>query len=209
MDTIVKLRVIGQRQQMLRVDFENDPSTEVLTQMLGVFKKVVRDFDAVIFSDYAKGGLTHIPTMIGIAKKEKKLVFVDPKGNDWIRYKGATVITPNRAELAQVIGNIKSEKKMFAAVRELLRTLDLTALLLTRSEDGMTLIDSVNTYTVSTRSKEVSDVTGAGDTVIATMAVMSVCGKHFEEATEIANKAAGIVVTKLGTSAVTYEELCS
>ncbi len=145
--------------------------------------------------------------MIGLAKEAGKPVLVDPKGSDYSRYAGATVITPNRAELANVIGGWNSEAQLLDRVHSLRRTLELDALLLTRSEQGMSLFDVAGDLHVPAQAREVFDVTGAGDTVIATMASMLASGMSLREAVPIANRAGGIVVGKFGTASVSFEEL--
>lgn len=205
--TIVKLRVIGRSQQLLRVDFENQPDHEVLAGMLNDFEAALPERDAVLFSDYGKGGLTHIPRMIELARSARKPVLIDPKGYDYSRYAGATVITPNRAELAQVIGGWSSEAQLHERAQELRTRLGLAGLLLTRSEEGMSLFDDAGHLQVPAQAREVFDVTGAGDTVIATLATMLACGLSLREALPIANRAGGIVVGKFGTANVSYEEL--
>lgn len=205
--TCVKLRVIGRSQQLVRVDFENQPDHEVLSGMLSDFARIVPGCDAVLFSDYGKGGLTHIPKMIEIARGAGKPVLVDPKGGDYSRYAGATVITPNRSELAQVIGAWQSEEQLNERVRRLCREQRLSALLLTRSEEGMSLFDGDGHMHVGAQAREVFDVTGAGDTVIGALAAMLAAGLTLREAMPIANRAGGIVVGKFGTATVSYEEL--
>ena len=209
--TIVKLRVIGRAQQLMRVDFENQPNHEVLTQMLTDYESELPSHDVVLFSDYGKGGLTHIPRMIELARKLGKPVLVDPKGSDYRRYAGASVITPNRSELAQVIGNWSSEAQLAEHAQKLRAELGLEGLLLTRSEEGMSLFyasDSSNKlFNVQAQALEVFDVTGAGDTVIAALAVMMACGLSLRDAVSIANRAGGIVVSKFGTAHVSYTEL--
>jgi D-glycero-beta-D-manno-heptose-7-phosphate kinase len=205
--TCVKLRVIGRAQQLVRVDFENQPDHEVLADMLADFARVLPECDAVLFSDYGKGGLTHIPRMIERARGAGKPVLVDPKGDDYSRYAGATVITPNRAELAQVIGSWKTEQQLEERVQRLRESQRLDSVLLTRSEEGMSLFDAAGHLQVPAQAREVFDVTGAGDTVIATLAAMLACGMSLREAMPIANRAGGIVVGKFGTATVSYEEL--
>jgi rfaE bifunctional protein kinase chain/domain len=205
--TTVKLRVIGRQQQLLRMDFENEPDHEVLALQSSSFAQMLPQQDAVLFSDYGKGGLAHIPAMIEAARQAGKPVLVDPKGDDYSRYRGATVITPNRAELQDVLGRWSSEDELRRRVHELLTSLDVQALLLTRSEEGMTLFDAQGELTVKAQAREVFDVTGAGDTVIATLASMVAAGVSLRDAVPIANRAGGIVVGKFGTATVSYEEL--
>ncbi len=210
--TIVKLRVIGRSQQLIRIDFENQPDHEVLAGMLSDYEAALPAHDAVLFSDYGKGGLTHIPRMIELARGLGKPVLIDPKGSDYSRYAGATVITPNRAELAQVVGEWTSEADLHRRAHALRETLALDGLLLTRSEDGMSLFDTAPDGTaghtrVAAQAREVFDVTGAGDTVIATLAAMLGCGLTLRDALPLANRAGGIVVGKFGTASVSYEEL--
>ena len=205
--TIVKLRVIGRAQQLLRVDFENQPEHEVLASMLADYERALPDHDAVLFSDYGKGGLAHIPQMIAMARQSAKPVLVDPKGSDYARYAGATVITPNRAELAQVIGAWASEAQLGERAERLRTELGLDAIVLTRSEEGMSLFDGDGESRVPAVAREVFDVTGAGDTVIATLAAMLACGLALREAMPIANRAGAIVVGKFGTASVSYDEL--
>ncbi|WP_260498343.1 D-glycero-beta-D-manno-heptose-7-phosphate kinase [Aquabacterium sp. J223] len=209
LQTIVKLRLIGRAQQLLRADFESEPDHEVLGRMLDRYQEALAAHDVVLFSDYGKGGLTHIPTMIERARAAGKPVLVDPKGSNYQRYAGATVITPNRAELAQVIGAWSDEDTLRRKAEALRRELGLDALLLTRSEDGMTLFDAEGDTTVPAEARQVFDVTGAGDTVIATLAVAQAAGLSLREAVPVANRAGGIVVGKFGTAHVTYEELFS
>lgn len=205
--TTVKLRVIGRQQQLLRVDFETWPSHEVLQGKLSEFKRVVADYDAVLLSDYGKGGLTHITEMIGLARQAGRPVLVDPKGDDYARYRGATVITPNRSELREVVGRWRDEADLQARVRKLREELDLEAILLTRSEEGMTLFREDGVVHEAAKAREVFDVSGAGDTVIATLAVMIAAGAPWSDAVHAANLAGGVVVGKLGTATVSYQEL--
>lgn len=207
--TIVKLRVIGRAQQLLRVDFENEPDHEALVEMLDDFAAQLPQHDVVLFSDYGKGGLTHIPRMIEMAKAAGKPVLVDPKGSDYRRYAGAGVITPNRGELAQVTGAWKGEAQLREKVDALRAEIGVGAVLLTRSEEGMTLFDADGVTHEPARAREVFDVTGAGDTVIATLAVLTAAGMALPDSMHLANKAGGIVVGKFGTASVTYEELAA
>ncbi len=205
--TTVKLRVIGRQQQLLRMDFENEPDHEVLALQTEAFAQISPQQDAVLFSDYGKGGLAHIPAMIESARSAGKVVLVDPKGSDYARYRGATVITPNRAELQDVVGRWSGEDDLRTRAQNLRESLQLEALLVTRSEEGMTLFDAQGELHVKAQAREVFDVTGAGDTVIAALATMAAAGLGLRDAMPIANRAGGIVVGKFGTATVSYEEL--
>ncbi len=207
LDTTVKLRVIGRRQQLVRIDFETAPSHEALASKLRDFRRLLRGMDAVILSDYGKGGLTHIVNMIRMARTAGTPVLVDPKGDDYSRYRGASLITPNRAEFRDVAGSWKNEADLTRKVRDLLRRLGIGALLLTRSEEGMTLFTREVRVHVRAQAREVFDVSGAGDTVIGTVGVMLAAGAGLEEAVRLANRAAGVVVGKFGTAVVTPDEL--
>lgn len=205
--TTVKLRVIGRQQQLLRLDFENTPKNELLASQTAAFETLLPSHGAVLFSDYGKGGLGHITDMIARARAAGKPILVDPKGSDYTRYQGATVITPNRAELQQVVGVWRDEDDLRSKVRALREQLNVGSVLLTRSEEGMTLFDADGELHVSAQAREVFDVTGAGDTVIATMAAMVSAGISLRDSVSLANKAGGIVVGKFGTATVSYDEL--
>jgi D-glycero-beta-D-manno-heptose-7-phosphate kinase len=207
-DTTVKLRVIGPpRHQLLRVDFETEPSHEILRSKLADYAKLVTGCDAVILSDYGKGGLAHIARMISLARRYRKPVLIDPKGSDFARYQGASLITPNLNEFRDVAGTWKNERELTERAQRLRRKLKVEALLVTRGADGMTLFERARRLHVSAQAREVSDVSGAGDTVIATMAVMLAGGRSMDEAVRIANRAAGIVVGKFGTAVALPHEL--
>ncbi len=205
--TTVKLRIIGRQQQLIRLDFENTPQNEVLASQSATFRTQLPQHDAVLFSDYGKGGLAHVVDMIAAASAAGKSVLIDPKGSDYSRYRGASVITPNRAELQQVIGTWRNEDDLRTRVTALRRELGLGAILLTRSEEGMTLFDDQGELSVKAEAREVFDVTGAGDTVIATMAALVASGLSLREAMPHANRAGGIVVGKFGTATVSFDEL--
>ncbi|MEK8052243.1 D-glycero-beta-D-manno-heptose-7-phosphate kinase [Ideonella sp. DXS22W] len=213
--TTVKLRVVGRAQQLIRVDFETAPDHELLAQMLTDYEAALPQHDAVLFSDYGKGGLAHVERMIGLAVAAGKPVLVDPKGRDYSRYAGATVITPNRAELAQAVGPWTDEADLHRRAHALRTELRLGGLLVTRSEEGMTLFDDgpdglpgqSGHLHQPAQARQVFDVTGAGDTVIATLAAMLAAGLPLREAVPIANRAGGIVVSRFGTAAVRYDEL--
>jgi rfaE bifunctional protein kinase chain/domain len=205
--TTQKLRVVHRKHQLLRIDMETPPSKEVLATKLADFRKALRGCDAVLLSDYGKGGLAHIVTMIREGRKAGKHVLVDPKGDDYSRYQGATLVTPNLAELRVVVGSWTGEKDLAQRAQRLRGKLGLDGLLLTRGEDGMTLYRRGRAVHVKAERREVSDVTGAGDTVIATLAVMLAAGESMESAVRLANRAGGIKVTKFGTAVVTPREL--
>lgn len=207
--TTVKLRVIGRHQQLLRMDFENEPDHEALASQTETFARLLPLHDAVLFSDYGKGGLAHITAMIEAARAAHKAVLVDPKGSDYSRYAGATVITPNRGELQQVVGAWHSDDELRYKAQQLRESLRLDALLVTLGEDGMTLFDAQGDVHAPAQAREVFDVTGAGDTVIATLAALVAAGMTPRAAMPLANKAGGIVVGKFGTATVSYEELFS
>ncbi len=205
--TIVKLRAIARHQQLLRIDFETPPSHEVLQAKLADFREKLPHSDVVVLSDYGKGGLTHIAEMIRLARAAGKAVLVDPKGDDYARYEGATLLTPNRSEFREVAGSWKNEDELSAKAQKLRADLRLDALLVTRSEEGMSLYREQDILHEPTQAREVFDVSGAGDTVIATLAVMLASGAGMHDAMRIANRAAGIVVGKLGTAVVSREEI--
>ncbi len=206
-DTTVKLRVIGRQQQLLRIDFETTPSHEVLQAKLAEFEQRLAGVDVVILSDYGKGGLAHIGDMIRLARAAGKKVLVDPKGEDYSKYRGATVITPNRSELRQVVGRWSDEAQLAEKAQQLRSELELEALLVTRSEEGMSLYRDGEALHQPARAQEVFDVSGAGDTVIATLAAMMALGAPWSDAIHLANLAGGVVVGKLGTATVSREEL--
>lgn len=205
--TTVKLRVVARQQQLIRLDFEQAPTHEALLNKLEQFSSLLADVDAVIFSDYGKGGLTHVTQMIAAARAAGKVVLVDPKGDEYSKYQGASIITPNRSELRQVIGRWKDEADLTLKAQQLRERLELDALLLTRSEEGMSLFTAKGVEHVKADAREVFDVSGAGDTVIATMAVALAAKWPAGQAMKLANKAGGIVVGKLGTATVSLEEL--
>ena len=205
--TTVKLRIIGRQQQLLRLDFENTPKTELLASQTASFARLLKDHRVVLFSDYGKGGLAHVGDMIAQARALGKPILIDPKGSDFSRYREATVITPNRAELQQVIGPWLTEAELQDKCQNLRQKLELEAILLTRSEEGMTLFDAQGSEHVSAQARDVFDVTGAGDTVIATLATAVAAGLSLRQALPWSNRAGGLVVGKFGTAALSYEEL--
>ena len=206
LQTTVKLRVIGRQQQLLRLDFETFPSHDVLLSKLEDFAALLNSIDVVILSDYGKGGLTHIERMIALCNAANKPVLVDPKGDAFTRYRNATLLTPNKSEFRAVVGSWTSEAEMTEKAQALRVSLNLSALLVTRSEEGMTLYRDNGVFHVPAQAREVYDVSGAGDTVIATLAVMLASGANMSDAVTVANRAAGIVVGKLGTAVVERSE---
>ncbi|EED36305.1 bifunctional protein HldE [Luminiphilus syltensis NOR5-1B] len=207
-DTIVKLRVLSRHQQLLRMDFEQNLSDHADDVFLGYVKTLIPQADVVILSDYGKGTLTGVTELIASARALGKRVLVDPKGVDLDRYRGATVLTPNRAEFEAVVGPCADESELVRRGEALRESLDLDALLITRSEQGMTLIERGEPVQhFSAQAREVYDVTGAGDTVISVLGAALGAGESLLGATELANTAAGIVVGKLGTATVNADEL--
>ena len=205
--TTVKLRVIGRQQQLLRIDFETQPSHEALADTLADFESLLAGCNVLVLSDYGKGGLTHIAKMIELARAAGKIILVDPKGDDYSLYHGATVVTPNRAEMREVVGRWKSEQDLTERAQALRRVLGAEALLLTRSEEGMSLYQENKVLHEAAKAREVFDVSGAGDTVIAALAAMLGSGAALPHAVHVANCAASVVVGKLGAAVALREEL--
>ena len=206
-NTTVKLRVIGRQQQLLRIDFENAPALEALEAKRADFDARLSAARVVIFSDYGKGGLADVSRMIPQARAAGKIVLVDPKGDDFERYRHATVLTPNLGEFRQVVGRWNSEAELATKAEKLRQGLEVDALLITRSEEGMTLFRKDEALHVPAVAKEVYDVGGAGDTVIATLGVMLAWRLDLAEDVCWAKREAGIVVGKLGTAVVQPAEL--
>ncbi len=206
--TVTKLRVISRHQQLIRLDFE-DAFHNVDSSVLQTrFEALLPEADAVVLSDYGKGTLSAVPDLIAAARQAGKPVLVDPKGQDYSIYRGASLITPNLSEFEAVVGRCKTDDELVAKGEALREQLQLDALLVTRSEKGMTLIrKDVPVLHLPTRAQEVFDVTGAGDTVISALAAALAAGLDLAEATAMANLAAGVVVGKLGTASVTVPEL--
>lgn len=206
--TITKLRILSRNQQLLRLDFEESFAELDKTSLLERTEALVAQHDLLLLSDYDKGTLSDVQALIKVAKAHNIPVLVDPKGTDFSRYRGATLITPNLAEFEAVVGHCKNEAEIVSKGQALLKELDLTAMLVTRSEHGMTLLrHDHEEFHLPTQAKEVYDVTGAGDTVIATLALAIAAKAEFTQASALANIAAGIVVGKLGTSTVSETEL--
>lgn len=209
-NTITKLRVISRNQQLIRLDFEESFSEKSSKQLFEQFQKQLDNCDVVVLSDYGKGTLQNIPRLISAANKSAKPVIVDPKGEDFSIYQNATLIKPNQAEFEVIVGACDSEVDFMQKGRQLLADLNLHALLVTRSEKGMVLFQrDTEPYVQATQASEVYDVTGAGDTVIATLATALAAGSDLVQATQIANLAAGLVVRKLGTATTSVKEIQS
>lgn len=205
--TTLKMRVLGQQQQLLRIDFEQKPHSDALDKLKAAFEPLLASHDVVVLSDYAKGVLAQVDVLIQLARAKGLPILVDPKGSDYGRYRGATLVTPNRSEMQQAVGHWSSESDLAVRAQRLRADLALEALLVTRSEQGMTLFNDLGSDHVDAQAHEVFDVSGAGDTVLATLAVMRAAKIEWSDAMRWANRAGGIVVGKLGTSIVTAEEL--
>ncbi|MEW9799681.1 bifunctional D-glycero-beta-D-manno-heptose-7-phosphate kinase/D-glycero-beta-D-manno-heptose 1-phosphate adenylyltransferase HldE [Alteromonas sp. CYL-A6] len=207
-DTITKLRVMSRNQQLIRMDFEKSFADIDKSALNAAFEKALDNTDIVVLSDYDKGCLSDPQSLIAMAREKGVAIVVDPKGSDFEKYRRATVITPNMAELARVNGEAANEDDLVAKTQALREKLDLDALLVTRSEQGMTLFEKGSSeFHLPAKAKEVYDVTGAGDTVVSTMAVALACDLPLQAACVLANLAASVVVGKLGTSTVTNTEL--
>jgi D-beta-D-heptose 7-phosphate kinase/D-beta-D-heptose 1-phosphate adenosyltransferase len=205
--TIAKMRVISRHQQVVRLDLEETFTEAHSRLLLNKLEQVIDEYDYVLFSDYNKGALSAIQDMITVAKAAGKVVLVDPKSADFSKYKGADYITPNLNEFKLAGGEVGSEATLTDSARKLISDAEVGAMLLTRSEQGMTLISGADKHHFAAQVREVSDVTGAGDTVIATLTTMLGAGMTAKDAVEVANIAAGIAVSKLGAATVTPEEL--
>ncbi|MGO3841327.1 MAG: D-glycero-beta-D-manno-heptose-7-phosphate kinase [Alcaligenes pakistanensis] len=207
MPTSLKLRVLGRQQQLLRVDFEESPASSALDQLHQSMSDLLDQHQVLVLSDYAKGALGKVESLIALARAKNIPILVDPKGKTYERYQGATILTPNRLEMQEAVGAWKDEDDLMQRAQNLRRKLDLECLLITRSEQGMTLFTEQGREHVDAQAQEVFDVSGAGDTVLATLAVMRAAGLDWLQAMRWANRAGGIVVGKLGTSIVTAKEL--
>lgn len=206
--TITKLRIISRHQQLIRLDFEDNFAVLECAGIEQAFEGALANRGAVVLSDYGKGTLAQAGSLIRVAREHGLPVVVDPKGTDFGRYCGATVITPNMSEFEAVVGHCKDEVTVRERGEALRQALGLQALLITRSERGMTLLQQDQAaLDLPTRARDVFDVTGAGDTVVAVLGAGLACGLPMAQATALANLAAGIVVGKLGTATVSREEL--
>ncbi len=206
--TIIKLRVISRHQQLIRLDFEEPFDEDSAHFLFGKVRKLLRKADVLVLSDYKKGALAEVSALIREAKKAGKLVLVDPKGPDFTLYRGATLLKPNLHEFESIVGPCHSEDELVAKGQQMLRDLDLQALLITRGENGMSLIrQNEPELHFPARARDVFDVTGAGDTVIAVVAASLGAGLALPESVALANIAAGLVVARLGTVAISGPEL--
>lgn len=211
--TITKLRVLSRHQQLIRLDFEdafsqNKEPIESTKLLLNVFAEKMPQHEVILFSDYQKGTLAQLPELIRLARAENKKIIIDPKGSDFSIYRGATLLTPNLSELEVIVGTCQSDEQLVEKAEKLRQELELDALLVTRSEKGMTLLQAGKTAVhLPTRARDVYDVTGAGDTVIATLAASIAAGMNMVDAVKLANLAASVVVGKVGTATVTVHEL--
>ena len=205
--TITKLRVISRQQQVVRLDFEQAFSLQHADALQQAFEQEVTNFDFVLFSDYNKGSLARITPMIKHARALDKIVLIDPKSKDLSDYAGANVITPNKTEFVAAGGLVDTEQAIWQSAQAIMEKTGIESILLTRSEQGMSAITPTEKVDMPAQVLEVSDVTGAGDTVIATLAMMMAAGLELADAAKVANLAAGIVVAKLGAATVSPEEL--
>lgn len=205
--TTLKMRVLGRQQQMVRVDFEGRPSLACVKGLTDRVMQLMSAHDVLVLSDYDKGALVQVAALIAKARELGLPTLVDPKGLDYSRYRGASLVTPNRSEMQQAVGHWHDEEDLTARAQQLREQLALEGLLVTRSEQGMTLFTQGARHHVDAQAHEVFDVSGAGDTVLATLAVVRGTGASWVDAMRWANRAGGIVVGKLGTSTVTVEEL--
>src|SRR5699024_3458242 len=208
--TIMKLRVISRQQHIVRCDFEETPdlTPALISKITESLKTTIDQNDLIVLSDYNKGFLSDPQSLIQYARSQGKFVIIDPKGDDFSKYRGASLITPNTSEFEGVVGKCKDEAELFSKDEKLRAELELDALLITRSEKGMTLLEKDKApVTFSAKAQDVFDVTGAGDTVIAMLATQIAKGTPLPQACKIANVAASIVVGKMGASYVTQDEL--
>ena len=206
--TTVKLRLLSRNQQLLRADFEQQPNDVFIVEAMDRFKNHLATADIVLLSDYGKGVLRDIDQMIAAAKERGIKVLIDPKGRDFSRYRGASLITPNRHEFEDIVGPCTSLDDMAVKAAELLKIVEVEYLLVTLSDKGMALFNKDGlVFHQPARAREVFDVSGAGDTVIGTIAAMLATGAEYREAVHVANAAAAIVVGKLGVATVSIDEI--
>lgn len=208
LNTTVKLRVISRHQQLLRIDFESPVSKDARVKLLDHYLKHLPEYDVVIVSDYGKGGLGYIQEMIHAARAAGKPVVVDPKGRDYSGYRGASLITPNRKEFELVAGHFRDNDDLVQKASAMIAALELEGVLVTRSEEGMSLVErGGRVLHMPARAREVFDVTGAGDTVIAAIGCAYGVASATEDALHLANIAAGVVVGKLGAATASPQEI--
>lgn len=207
MRTTQKLRVIGKQQQIVRVDFDSSPEVDSVFSMCREYDNCLKVTDVIVFSDYGKGALKDIQSLIQKAKTQGKTVLIDPKGHDYTKYRGADLVKPNLDEMKALVGGWSTEEVLTMKARKLLVDGGFKAILLTRSSDGMTLFTDCETVSIGSDAKEVFDVSGAGDTAIAAFAVALTRGCDFVQAMKYANKASGIVVGRFGTAVATEQEV--
>lgn len=207
LETARKIRVVGKSQQVVRIDFDEEPLEEDVANLERRFKKFLLKVSIVLFSDYSKGSLTDVQSLIQQAKAAGKTVLVDPKGHDYTRYEGADLIKPNISEMREMVGGWRDVAQMNEKALSLRSAAKVGAILLTRAAEGMTLYEATGTLAIPSTAQEVYDVTGAGDTAIAALAVALWKGGSLSSAAWYANKAAGIAVSHFGTVAVKEEEV--
>lgn len=206
--TITKLRLMSRHQQLIRMDFEENLSLSVNDEFEEVVVQQMSKADAVIFSDYAKGTLAKVQNLIAIANNAGVPSFIDPKGNDFSIYQGATLVKPNLLEFELIVGKCESEEELLQKGEQLRENFGWNTLLVTRGEEGLVLFEKDKPpFFLATAAKEVFDVTGAGDTVISVLTAIYVTSKRFVDAVEYANQAAGYVIGKLGTASITAQQL--
>ncbi len=205
--TVTKLRVMSRHQQLIRLDFEDGFVGQDVSALEKSFTELLDAHDVVVCSDYGKGSLRDVQALIALCKQKNIPVLVDPKGTDFSRYKGASLVTPNLAEFEAVVGQCADDKELVSKAQALCKQFEFEALLITRSEHGMSLIKGTEVHHLPTRAREVYDVTGAGDTVVSTLAAALAAGESLVQATALANLAAGLVVAKSGTASVSVAEL--
>ena len=209
LETTRKIRIVSQNQQIIRLDFNRYVNSESNLFALKSFNEEIDNHDLIIISDYDYGGSLNIKEMIKIARKRNKKVIVDPKYKNFENYFGANIITPNIKELQNAVGSWNNESELEKLVFNLRKKYKIDSLLLTRSKDGMTLFNSEGTKSIKANVVDISDVTGAGDSVVSTLGVLISCGLSESEAMIYSNQAAGIVVSRFGTSTIKYDELIS
>jgi len=206
--TTEKLRIVSRNQQLLRADFESRPSAQLLEQSVADYREISQNVDSIVISDYGKGGLAYIERMIQVAKDRETPVIVDPKGADYARYRGATLVTPNRDEFALATGITTDHPGFSDTAQNLVQQADLTGLLVTRGDEGMTLfLASGEIIHQDATAREVFDVSGAGDTVVAVISVGIAAGLAWPDCIKLATFGASAVVGRFGTSVVRQSDL--